>query len=189
MRKMTFVFCLLLFGFAFASQASAQDEPKPAQPSKTAEPAHFYRLEFVVQELGQDGKVTNSRTYRTTVSTSTDSRDQFASIRANSRIPMVTGTVGQGNAVVNTQFQYQDVGVNIDAQRARDIGHQLSIELTANITSVAGTDTSVHEPILRQNKWQSVVLIPIGKPTVAFTSDSLDSKGSMQLMITATPLQ
>jgi hypothetical protein len=33
------------------------------------------------------------------------------------------------------------------------------------------------------------VLIPIGKPSVVFTSDSLDNKGSMQLVVTATPLQ
>ena len=35
----------------------------------------------------------------------------------------------------------------------------------------------------------AIVLIPIGKATVVFTSDSLDSKGSMQVVATVTPLQ
>ncbi len=62
--------------------------------------------------------------------------------------------------------------------------------LVADVSSVATTnDASLHQPVIRQNKWQASVLIPIGKATVVFTSDSLDSKGSMQVVVTATPLQ
>jgi hypothetical protein len=50
------------------------------------------------------------------------------------------------------------------------------------------SETKVHQPTIRQNRWQAVVLIPIGQPTVVFTSDALDSKGSMQLVVTATRL-
>jgi len=53
----------------------------------------------------------------------------------------------------------------------------------------ATADQSVHQPVVRQNKWQAAVLIPVGKPTVVFTSDALDSKGTMQLVVTATSLQ
>jgi hypothetical protein len=37
--------------------------------------------------------------------------------------------------------------------------------------------------------WDAPVLIPIGKPTVVFSSDALESKGGMQLVVTATLLQ
>lgn len=189
MRKTIFISCLLL-AVAFASPSTAQDEAKPADAAKTAETPHYYHLEFVVQELGTDHKPTNSRTYTTTVSTDPHGS---ASIRTGSRIPIVTGSFASGpekSALVNTQFQYQDVGVKIDAQRAHDFGRQLSLDLTADITSVAeNEDARLHEPIIRQNKWQAVVLIPVGKPTVVFTSDTLDSKGSMQLVVTATPVQ
>lgn len=181
MRKTTVVFCILLFAFAFASRSLAQDEPKPQQPSKAAEPVHYYHLELVVQELGTDGKPTNSRTYTTTVST--EDRGS-ASIRTQSRIPMVTGSIAG-----NTQFQYQDVGVNIDARRVHEVGRQLSLDLTADVSSVAERDPNLHQPVIRQNKWQAIVLIPIGKPSVVFTSDTLDSKGSMQLVVTATQMQ
>lgn len=189
MRKITLL-SMLLFAFVFAIRCSAQDEPKAAQPNQAQTPGHYYHLEIVVQELSKEGKPTNSRTYTTTVGTG---MRESASIRTDSRIPIVTGSyasAASSSALVNTQFQYQDVGVNIDVQPVHEIGRQLSFDLKADITSVAeNLDARLHEPIIRQNKWQSVVLIPIGKPTVVFTSDALDSKGSMQLVVTATPVQ
>jgi hypothetical protein len=193
MRKTILTCCLLLAAAAFAPRAFSQDAAKPAETAKAPEPpAHYYHLEFVVQELGADGKATNSRSYTTTVST--DSRESQSSIRTGSRIPIATGSFSSGGdnnkPLVNTQFQYIDVGVNIDARRTREIGRQLSIDLTADVSSVASaTDPALHQPVVRQDKWQAVVLIAVGKPTVVFTSDSLDSKGSMQLAVTATPLQ
>jgi hypothetical protein len=80
--------------------------------------------------------------------------------------------------------------VNIDAHNAHEMGHQLSLDLVADVSSIAPTDDGrIHRPVIRQNKWQSSVLIPVGKATVVFTSDSLDSKGSMQVVATATALQ
>jgi hypothetical protein len=92
----------------------------------------------------------------------------------------------------NTQFTYQNVGVQIDVRNAHEIGRQLTLDLTANVNSLGGFATIVtnfQEPIIRQNKWESWVLIPIGKATVVFNSDDLDSKGSMQMVVTATLLQ
>jgi len=189
MRKTIAVSILLLFAFVFAAHSLAQAGPKAPEPSQASEAAaHYYHLELVVQELSKEGKPTNSRTYTTTVSTDTRGT---ASIRTNSKIPIVVSQTSSDNAnSSNVQFQYQDVGVNLDAMRAHEVVHQLSLDLTANITSVAeNLDARLHEPIIRQNKWQAVVLVPIDKPTVVFTSDSLDSKGSMQLVVTATPVQ
>jgi hypothetical protein len=191
MRKMIFVSCLLLFANVLVSHAVAQDEPKPAEAARAAEaPAHYYHLDLVVQELGPDGKPTNSRTYTTTVSTESHGT---ASIRTNSRIPIVTSSTApldKPSALVNTQWQYVDVGVNIDVHHAHEVGRQLSFDITSTISSMADShEASLRQPIIRQNTWQAVVLIPIGKPTVVFTSDALDSKGSMQLVVTATSLQ
>jgi len=185
MRRMIAVSCLLLLAFPPVSHALAQDEAKPAESTKPAEPpVHYYHLEFVVQELGTDGKPTNTRTYTTAVSTSTDGRD-YSSIRTQSRIPIPTATNGS-----DTSYQYQDVGVNIDVHRALEVGHQLSFQLSATISGVAETrDAKLPLPVIRENKWQANVLVPIGKPTTVFTSDTLDSRGSMQLVVTATPAQ
>jgi Bacterial type II and III secretion system protein len=179
MRKIPFIGSLLLLALAVVLQpACAQEAPKANEAAKAADttPVAFYRLLFVVQELGEDNKPVNSRAYTTTVSTNTP-----GSIRTGSRIPVATG---------NNQFQYVDVGVNVDIRHVTEIHHQLSLELTAEVSSLAGAyDPNVHQPVIRQNSWHASVLIPLGKATTIFASDALDNKGSIQVVITAQPLQ
>lgn len=184
MRKIVHYYCLLplvlgcgLFAFAQAD-AKPQDVPRSEETSKVqTAPVHYYHVDFVVRELDSDGKPVNSRSYTTTVNTGSH---ESISVRAGSRIPVSTGA---------TSFQYVDIGINIDARDAHEIDRQLALNLTADVSSMAATaDENLRQPVVRQNKWQAAVLIPVGKPTVVFTSDALESKGSMQLMVTATPL-
>jgi hypothetical protein len=188
MRKIAIIACLLLLTLslrhlAFAQETSAPDNAKVPETS-----LHYYHLVFVVQEMGADSKPVNSRSYSTTVSTDVHAS---ASIRTGSRIPIETGTFsGEAKSPMNTQFQYIDVGVNMDIRDVREAGRQLTLDLTTDVSSAAeSTDPILHQPVIRQNKWHSVILMPIGKSTVAFSSDSVDSKGSMQVVITATPIE
>ncbi len=189
MRKTIFVSSMLLAMLACTPALHAQDN-QSAQPAtgEPAPPIHYYHLELVVQELGADKKPTNSRSYTTTITT--DSHNAQSSIRTGSKIPIATGAYSDGDTKIlsaNTQFQYIDVGVSIDANHTHEIGRQLSIAMTADVSSVGNaSDTMIHQPVIRQNRWQSTVLIPIGKPTVIFTSDSLDNKSAMQVVATAT---
>jgi hypothetical protein len=187
MRKIT-TFCFALLTLCFVHGAFAQEAAKAADTAKAPEAAaHYYHLDFVVQEVGTDGKPVNSRSYTSIVSTGTH---DSVSIRADSRIPIVTSSFQFGDGKENRQYQWQNIGVHIDAGQAHEIGRQLALNLVADISSMAdSTDETSHQPVTRQNKWQASVLIPIGKPTVVFTSDTLDSKGSMQLVVTATSLQ
>ena len=58
------------------------------------------------------------------------------------------------------------------------------------VSSVAeALDPNVHQPVIRQNKWRADLIMPLGKETTIFTSDSLDSTGSIQVLATATALQ
>ena len=194
MRKIALYCCLLLVVLtvghkAFAQETSkAPDDSKAQNTSKAPEaPVHYYHLSFLIQETGADGKPVNSRTYTTTVSTG-DPQDNFGTIRIGARIPVTTATAGPQ---AGSQYQYEDVGVNIDRGPTREIGHQLSINLTASVSSIASpTSSAQHEPpVIHRNYWKATVLIPIGKPSVVFTSDSLDSKGGMQVVVTATQIE
>ena len=200
MRKFTIVCCLFLLTTAPVLRAGAQDTAKaPETPKAPEPPVHFYHLEYVIQEMGSDGKPTNSRTYSSIVST--DRTQHFSAIRTGSRVPIITGGSHGPNSdlkgpQMEFQYQYIDVGVNIDAENVREVGNQLAIYLKAEVTSLAeGAPTTasasslVNDPVIRQNMWQSSVLIPIGKATVAFSSDALENKGGMQVVVTATRLQ
>lgn len=195
MRKIISV-CLLLFAAALTPHGRAQDTAKTPEAAKAPEPpAHYYHLEFLIQEVGSDGKPTNSRTYSTTVSTGR--MDHYGAIRTGSRVPIITGALhgptGTSESKLEFQYQYLDVGVNIDTENVHEKDGQLSMLLKAEVSSLADpTHTSPtdlpNDPVIRQNMWQASVLIPIGKPTVVFSSDALDSKGGMQLSITANRL-
>ncbi len=195
MRKPLLFVCLLILAAASPRAMFAQDTSKTPEPPKASEPAiHYYHLEFLLQEVGNDGKPVNSRAYSTTVCT--DHNQQFGAIRTGSRVPIVTGGrfASQGDSKMDYQYQYLDVGVNIDTREVREVGHQLGMLLKAEVSSLAETSTLsssalISDPVIRQNSWQAPVLIPVGKPTVVFKSDSLDSKGSLQVTVTATPLE
>jgi hypothetical protein len=189
MRKATLICTalLLLVAAPLIAQESSGAQPAP----KASDPlAHYYHLQFVVQEMNEQGKPTNSRTFTTTVSTADTS--ELARIRTGSRIPVVSGSFQSGpdnKTLTNTQYQYMDIGVNIDVQRTREVGRQLALYLHAEVSSLApNPDSELHQPIVRQNRWEANVLIPVGKPTVVFSSDTLESKGSIQIVVTATPL-
>jgi hypothetical protein len=193
MRKITLVCCLMFLALGFGPKSFAQDDAKAQDAAKTPPPPdHYYHLDLVVQEVGAEGKPVNSRSCSTTVVTNSHKNP---SIRANSRIPVPFGpfsTDAKGNAPVNTNYQYQDVGVRFDIRDVHDVGRLLTLNLTADVNTVGGTavpGTDDRQTTLRHNQWESEVLIPIGKPTVVFKSDDFDSKGSMQVLVTATLLQ
>jgi len=191
----TTVACLLLLVTAgFGHKLVAQDQPINQSPGahESAPPEHFYHLDFVVEDLNADGKVVNSRSYSTTVSTA--SRGTM-SIRSGTKIPIITGSYSGGdgkdvNSQVNTQFQYVDVGANFDVHDAHEVSGQLAFDLTATLSSVAAeVDLGSKEPVIRQDKWQASVLVPIGKQSAVFRSDSFDGKGSMRVLVTTTAIQ
>jgi len=161
----------------FAQEAASQS----ASARSSDAPLHYFHLEFVVQELGVDGKPTNSRAY--TVDTNTDRSNRGVSIRTGSRVPVSTGSS-------SSSFQYIDLGVNIDVHNTHEVDGKIALEVTADVSSLA-TPASAgisSAPVIRSNRWQSPILIPLNKATVVFTSDSLDSKGNMQIQVTAKPI-
>jgi len=173
------VFTLAMLPMGMRAQNTAE---APAAPEQ-----HFYRLHFAVEELDAPGKVTNSRIYEeTVVAGGHPAGDQ--QIKTGSRVPILTGSYGSKEPSQNTQFQYLDLGVNLDARDVNEHGQMLGFRLKAEISSIAHQTEigGVGEPVIRQNVWDSMVLVTVGKPTVVFSSDDLDSKGKMQVEVTAT---
>jgi hypothetical protein len=95
----------------------------------------FYRLDFVVKEVG-DGKVINSRSYSTAIST----RSTPAQIRSGSKVPRQTGSP-------TNPYEYIDVGVNIDCSNAREVENQLALMVGAEIGNMAPGQTAGSGPL------------------------------------------
>jgi len=191
MRKLALVCSLLVFSIGTALSASAQETAKAPESAKATSPAHYYHLDFVIEELNSDGKPTNSRAFSTSVSTESKN---WTSIRTGSRFPIPTSSKStdsntKAQSSAETQFQYMDLGVNVDVHNVHEVERQLALDLLTEFSSVATPNSpNVNAPVIRSNRWQATLLIPIGKQTVAFSSDSLESKGGTRVLVTATPI-
>ena len=113
------VFCFAVILFAAPICTLAQQDGKPTEIA-----THYYRLSYSIQEVGETGKVTNSRAYATSIATGPG---QTAQIRTGDKVPMVTDNKGE--------VQYVDVGVSIDCTRAQEVDGKLSVQMTADISN------------------------------------------------------
>ncbi len=159
--------------------AQNQEAAKTVEASK---PVRFYKLEFVVKEV-EGGKVLNARSYWTVAGDTKDS----GSIRTGNRIPLLLQSGGPGP----TSQQYIDTGVNIDYSSVKPTERDLSLFVLVEITSVpTSLDASAMtvNPVIRTNRWRSLAVVPLRKPTVIFSSDDPASKRQMQMELTATPI-
>jgi general secretion pathway protein D len=86
--------------------------------------------------------------------------NQKASLKIGERIPIATGSFQPGiggvgiNPLVNTQFQYQDVGVNIEVTPHVHASREVSLKITMEISSVTGQANigGITQPIIGQKK-------------------------------------
>jgi general secretion pathway protein D len=83
-----------------------------------------------------------------------------ASLKIGEREPTATGSFQPGiggvgiNPLVNTQFTYIDVGVNVDLTPRVHDNNEISMHVDLDISSVAGTVNlgGIEQPIIQQNK-------------------------------------
>ncbi len=164
-------------GLMMVASGWAQDNSeaaKPAQAAKSALPGQFYHLDFLVKEV-DSAKTINSRTYSTSIV-----GNGRNSIRAGSRVPISIGT--------GPNLQYMDLGVNFDCSDVREVDGKLALRVQAEVSSIPQGEqtTQSQTPVLRQNKWSADVIVPMGKPTMIFSSDDVAGKGKMEIELTAT---
>jgi general secretion pathway protein D len=100
-----------------------------------------------------------------------------AVLKIGQRVPVATGStqaatgVGAGSSVaslVNTQFQYIDVGVNIEAQPRVHPDGAVSMKLSVEISSVQNFQTigGVSEPVINQRKIEHEVRLKDGEVNI-----------------------
>src|SRR6202171_3439458 len=105
---------------------------------------------------------------------------QQAKLRVGDRVPGATGSfqagVGVGstggagfvNPLVNTQFQYLDVGVNVDITPRVHPNHEVSMKVMIEVSSVTGTSTigGIQQPIISQRKIEHEIRLKEGEVNV-----------------------
>lgn len=153
-----------------------------AQEKAPETPLTHYKLTYRLLEVDANGKIANSRAYFAIIGAGGDSAP--AKIRTGDKFPIA---VGAGR----TDVQYQDVGTDIDTFHPQIHDRQLSLQVSAALSSVAKSAPSLvpNVPIFRQTRWESSVVVTLDKPTVIFISDNTSDTGKTELELTATEIK
>src|SRR5205807_1640518 len=96
---------------------------------------------------------------------------QKASLKIGERVPVATGSFQPGiggvgiNPLVNTQFQYLDVGVNIDITPHVHAGREVTLKISMDISSVTGQSNigGISQPIIGQRKIEHEIRLKEGE--------------------------
>jgi general secretion pathway protein D len=96
---------------------------------------------------------------------------QKASLKIGDRIPIATGSFQPGiggvgiNPLVNTQFQYTDVGVNVDITPKVHANGDVTLKVEMDISSVIGTSNigGISQPTIGQRKITNEVRLREGE--------------------------
>jgi general secretion pathway protein D len=99
---------------------------------------------------------------------------QKATMKIGTRIPIATGSYSTGTAatvtssLVNTQFQYIDVGVNVEMTPTIHFDHDVTLKIKIEDSSENGSVTisSVTEPIIAQKTSEQVIRLREGEASV-----------------------
>jgi general secretion pathway protein D len=105
---------------------------------------------------------------------------QPAKLRIGDRVPVATGsfqagvgvgsTAGSGfvNPLVNTQFQYIDVGVNVDITPRVHPNHEVSLKVSVEVSSVTGQSNigGIQQPIISQRKLDHEIRLKEGEASI-----------------------
>jgi general secretion pathway protein D len=101
---------------------------------------------------------------------------QPAKLRVGSRVPIATGSfqagVGVGttsvNPLVNTQFTYLDVGVNVDITPRVHPNHEVSMKVSIEVSQVTSFQTigGIQQPVIGQRKIEHDIRLREGEVSI-----------------------
>ncbi len=175
---------LIVFLTACCSVVQAQEQKAPA-PKPEPKLTNWYKIEIILSEF-DDGKRTNTRSY-----TIEAEEGMPASIKLGDRVPIVTGGPARAeeDKLLNVQFQYLDVGLNITSWVWNYQG-RLGLKIDVDQSSIAVPNTSAlrvapNQPMIRQLRMQNTAFVTLGKPTLITSVDD-PGKANHKYTIEAT---
>jgi type II secretory pathway component GspD/PulD (secretin) len=147
-------------------------------------PRKVYRLTFTLAE-SDSGKRVGIQHFSIVVVA-----DQRTVLKQGDKVPVATGTYEAKNDTgTQTQFQYLDIGINVDATLADSAdGLRLKSKIEQSSLGQPTTIAGVQEPVFRQAVLEGTSAIKLNKP---LTLGSLDIEGStrhIDIEVVAEPI-
>jgi type II secretory pathway component GspD/PulD (secretin) len=147
-------------------------------------PAKTYRLIFTLNESGA-GNPAGSRRIAMVVQVGGK-----IAVKQGSKVPIVTGSFDTDNSKANTQVQYEDVGLSIEAWLdSSGDGLRLRTKVEQSSVSDEKSNVGIQDPVLRQAVFDGSSNLLEGKPVVLGTLDSPNGPGKVEIEVVAEPVK
>ncbi len=179
---------VFLLTSALTRRAPAQPSmPPPApQPAKTVPARQTYRVVYVLTE-SEEGKFLGSQHAELLVSTETSTE-----LKLGTKVPLLVGSPNPSLPKgADVQYQYIDVGLNIDARLTRVSDSIVDLHTNLEQSSIEGLEKASvpGAPIVRQAKIVSDTVMTEGKPLVIESIDLPGSNHHLRIEATVTRVQ
>jgi type II secretory pathway component GspD/PulD (secretin) len=146
----------------------------------------IYRLTYTITDI-DGGKRGDTQTF--SLIAASGERTLF---KQGSRVPIVTGSydTANANAGPETQVQYVDVGMNIEATVTGSVDG-LMLRTKVEQSSLAGDQSagSAKDPVIRQSVLDGVSALTPGKPIVLGRLDIPGTTRRQEITVTAEPVR
>ena len=146
--------------------AAALLGPGLAAHAQDARESSTYKVDFTIRDTGDAGGKTG-RKYSLLVN-----HGVKTTFKVGNRVPVASGGMS-GGALVNTQFTYIDVGMNIDCVVAES-GSKFAMHADLDISTAVMPDknpSAVQNPTISQIRLNLDTTVAPGKPTVVASFD------------------
>lgn len=151
--------------------------------SELDRPRKIYRLTFTLAD-SENGKRVGIQHISMIVAAG-----QRTVLKQGDKIPVATGTYGKGNDPLQTQFQYLDVGMNIDATlEEAPNGLQLKSKIEESSLGQPSTIAGVEEPVVRQSVIEGTSRLAPGKPLTLGSVDVTGTTRHLDIEVVAEPI-
>jgi type II secretory pathway component GspD/PulD (secretin) len=133
-------------------------------------PRKTYRLTYTMTET-DGGKSAGSQRFVLTVVPGGK-----AFLKEGTKVPIVTGSTETGSSVANTQVQYVDVGLNIEASLDGSAeGLRLRSKVERSSVAEEKSNVGIQDPVIQQSTVEGASVLVQGKP---FMLGAMDVPGS-----------
>jgi hypothetical protein len=152
-----------------------------------------YRVEYRIRD-GSDAASKTGRRYTMLIE-----NHNKGTFKVGDRVPVATGSFQPGvggvgaNPMVNTQFTYIDVGVNIDAHVAEENG-KITLNSNLDISTLvehkpAQPGQVLPNPTVSQIKIAEISTVPLGKPTLVASIDDPVTQRKFDVEVVITKVE
>ena len=147
-------------------------------------PSKTYRLTFT---LNQSASANPAGSQRIAMVVEVGGKSE---VKLGSKVPIMTGSFDDQTSKANTQFQYIDTGLSIDAWlESSGEGLHLHTKVAQSSVSDEKSNVGIQDPAIRQAVFEGSSTLVEGRPQMLGTLDSPNGAGKIEIQVVAEPVK